>query len=83
MVGESTASRRATLDTLDARSGASTMEPLRLVRPRLEQDDRVEIRCTRCGYGAVVTSPPRRCPMCGGDGWRLAKRVNALPMLSE
>jgi len=49
----------------------------------LEQDDRVEIECARCGYGAVVTSPPRRCPMCGGAAWRPAKRVHALGTLSE
>jgi rubrerythrin len=27
----------------------------------------VELRCTGCGYGAVASAPPLRCPMCGGD----------------
>lgn len=83
MLGESAQSLRATGSTVHTRRGASPLQTSRSWQLRLEQDDRVEIRCARCGYGAVVTSPPRRCPMCGGKGWRLAKRVNALPMLSE
>jgi rubrerythrin len=35
-------------------------------------DDRVEVRCCGCGYGAVVARPPVRCPMCGRGTWRLA-----------
>jgi rubrerythrin len=35
-------------------------------RPRLE---RLELRCTGCGYGAVTAAPPSRCPMCGGLDW--------------
>jgi rubrerythrin len=31
---------------------------------------RVEIHCDRCGYGAVVSRIPDRCPMCGGATWR-------------
>ena len=34
-----------------------------------EVDDRVEIRCEGCGYGAVVRHIPGRCPMCGGATW--------------
>jgi rubrerythrin len=30
---------------------------------------RNEIRCERCGYGAVVERKPPRCPMCGDEGW--------------
>ncbi len=30
---------------------------------------RVEIRCSGCGYGAVVACLPVRCPMCGGATW--------------
>jgi rubrerythrin len=82
MVGQGTASLQATVRT-HARAGASTLQPSGLWQLRLEQGNRVEIQCAHCGYGAVVTSPPRRCPMCGGDGWRLARRVHALPALSE
>ena len=64
-------------------AGASTLQMPRGWQRRLELADRVEIRCASCGYGAIVTSPPRRCPMCGGDGWRLAKSANALPTLSK
>jgi rubrerythrin len=35
-------------------------------------DDRVEIHCCGCGYGAVVARPPVRCPMCGQGTWRPA-----------
>jgi rubrerythrin len=35
-------------------------------------DDRVEIHCCGCGYGAVVARPPVRCPMCGQGAWRPA-----------
>lgn len=83
MVGESARSLQATGSSIHARAGASPRQTSRSWQLRLEQDDRIEIRCARCGYGAVVTSPPRRCPMCGGEGWRLAKRLHALPTLSE
>jgi len=83
MRGASTPSLQPTVSTTGARAGASTLQMSRGWQLRLEQGDRVEIQCARCGYGAVVASPPRRCSMCGGDGWRLAKRVNALPTLSE
>jgi len=43
------------------------------VRPVRRADGRVEVRCAACGYGAVVTRLPKRCPMCGGAGW-LARR---------
>lgn len=31
---------------------------------------RRELRCTGCGYGAVATSAPERCPMCGETDWQ-------------
>jgi len=32
-----------------------------------------DLRCTTCGYGAVVSPRPApRCPMCGGTEWELA-----------
>lgn len=83
MLGESAHSLLATGSTIHARAGASPLQTSRSSQLRLEQDDRIEIQCARCGYGAVVTSPPQRCPMCGGEGWRLAKRVHALRTLSE
>lgn len=61
-----------------ARAGAPALQRSRGWQLRLQQGDRVEIQCASCGYGAVVASPPRRCPMCGGDSWRLAKRAHAL-----
>jgi rubrerythrin len=81
MVGQGTASLQATART-HARAGASR-QTSGLWQLRLEQGNRVEIQCAHCGYGAVVTSPPRRCPMCGGDGWRFARRLHALPALSD
>ena len=40
-------------------------------RDRSEQNEeaRIEILCIACGFGAVVSIPPRRCPMCGGSDW--------------
>jgi rubrerythrin len=28
-----------------------------------------EIRCERCGFGAVAERNPLRCPMCGNRSW--------------
>ena len=37
-------------------------------RPRGADD----LRCTTCGYGAVLgPRPAPRCPMCGGTEWEL------------
>lgn len=41
-----------------------------LARRQRHADGRAEIRCARCGYGAVVTRLPERCPMCGSTSWR-------------
>jgi rubrerythrin len=31
---------------------------------------RVDLNCSRCGYGIVSREPPERCPMCGtGAVW--------------
>jgi hypothetical protein len=38
-------------------------------RQTAERSGRVEIRCTGCGYGGVVTRLPDRCPMCGTRRW--------------
>lgn len=44
---------------------------MRLQSVQNEQGDatRVEIRCSGCGFGAVVSVPPARCPMCGNSDW--------------
>ena len=42
-----------------------------VLRPTWQQDvgRRMEIRCEGCGYGAVVSRLPARCPMCGRATW--------------
>jgi hypothetical protein len=42
-----------------------------LLRDRSEQGEevRIEILCISCGFGAVVTATPARCPMCGSNCW--------------
>lgn len=52
-----------------AQPGASLeAELLRRVRRRLE------FQCAGCGYGAVPSTAPQRCPMCGGERWDMAPR---------
>lgn len=36
---------------------------------------RSEIRCSDCGYGAVVSHRLSSCPMCGGGDWRVVRAV--------
>lgn len=32
--------------------------------------EKLNLRCTRCGYGALRASAPERCPMCHAvDAW--------------
>jgi rubrerythrin len=50
-------------------SASPRSKPLALERLALV-DDRTEIRCAGCGYGAVVARLPERCPMCGSTSWR-------------
>jgi hypothetical protein len=33
---------------------------------------RTDVVCRGCGYGAVVSAVPVRCPMCSGASWVLA-----------
>ena len=41
-----------------------------VLRPRQQDvNRRMEIRCAGCGYGAVVSHLPARCPMCGRATW--------------
>jgi rubrerythrin len=46
-------------------------------RPTWQQagNRRMEIRCEACGYGAVVSRLPARCPMCGRAAWVEAATV--------
>jgi DNA-directed RNA polymerase subunit RPC12/RpoP len=36
---------------------------------QISTTERREVRCEACGYGAVVTRWPMRCPMCGSRTW--------------
>lgn len=47
---------------------AGVAEALPLDRPTAH----LELRCTSCGYGAVASTMPARCPMCGEFGWDFA-----------
>jgi hypothetical protein len=44
-------------------------------RDRRDQGEaaRIEILCLACGFGAVVSVPPLRCPMCGSSDWGQAR----------
>jgi rubrerythrin len=33
------------------------------------QGKRLELRCSICGFGAIVVRAPDRCPMCGASEW--------------
>jgi DNA-directed RNA polymerase subunit RPC12/RpoP len=33
-----------------------------------------EYQCVDCGYGAVASIAPLRCPMCGAGVWELGRR---------
>jgi len=46
---------------------------MEIARPR-RRPPRLELRCSSCGYGAVVRTAPDRCPMCGGTVWEHAER---------
>jgi rubrerythrin len=48
-----------------------------LEAPGARSGTRRELRCPDCGYGAVVTHPLRRCPMCGGGDWQLLEALRA------
>jgi hypothetical protein len=45
-----------------------------LIAPLLADDPgatsgRTEYRCAGCGYGVIVSDPPRACPMCKTHRW--------------
>jgi rubrerythrin len=41
-----------------------------------EPPSKLDLRCTRCGYGVLRPTPPRRCPMCQTENaWIYAPRV--------
>jgi rubrerythrin len=44
----------------------------------------LELLCTECGYGAIASQPPNRCPTCGGldsdfDEWRRFSSRTGVP----
>ena len=46
--------------------------PMTAVRSREPpecRDEPFELRCTACGYGAIVRIAPAACPMCHGSVW--------------
>jgi rubrerythrin len=37
--------------------------------PECHDEPTFELRCTACGYGAIVSIAPAACPMCHGSVW--------------
>jgi hypothetical protein len=50
---------------------------IRSDRASLGEAERSTFLCNVCGYGAIRTHAPERCPMCGGDRWKQDRRRNA------
>lgn len=47
-----------------------------LLNPSVDSLPRMQLDCSRCGYGVSVRIAPERCPMCGGSAWDASgKRV--------
>jgi hypothetical protein len=47
-----------------------------LLNPSVDSLPRMQLDCSRCGYGVSVRIAPERCPMCGGSAWEASgKRV--------
>jgi hypothetical protein len=57
-------------------SASTDLPRLQYDRTRQVHTPPVELVCVSCGFGAIVASPPARCPMCGGGGWRVRQRVD-------
>lgn len=51
------------------------MPPQLLRPPERRELVRREFVCSHCGYGAVASIAPKRCPMCGGSAWELAQHI--------
>lgn len=51
---------------------ADLLVDLGLQVERTGSTSRMDVRCSACGYGAVVKSMPSRCPMCTGSTWDFA-----------
>lgn len=46
--------------------------------------DKLNLRCTRCGYGALRSSAPERCPMCQAENaWIHAPRRSSRAQLQD
>jgi CheY-like chemotaxis protein len=49
-----------------------------------EPPPKLNLRCTRCGYGVLRSTPPRRCPMCQAeDAWLYAAPPAPTTVLSR
>lgn len=45
---------------------------------------KLNLSCTRCGYGILRSTPPERCPMCRAENaWALSASQLPTPMLSR
>src|SRR5262249_53782257 len=52
--------------------------------PEREPVDKLNLRCTRCGYDAVRASPPARCPTCEAvEAWIHAPSGQREPVRAE
>ena len=51
-------------------SSPSTAKGVRRGPSDQDEAPRAEIFCSACGFGAIVSVEPARCPMCGSGDWR-------------
>jgi CheY-like chemotaxis protein len=53
-------------------------------QPSPEAPDKLELSCTRCGYGVLRSTPPERCPMCHAEkAWSLPGSRPSIPVLTR
>jgi rubrerythrin len=49
-----------------------------------DMKEKLELRCTLCGYRALRASAPERCPMCQSvDAWIHAQARSATALLTR
>lgn len=45
---------------------------------------KLDLSCTRCGYGVLRSTPPERCPMCQAENaWSVAGSRTSTPVLTR